>query len=62
MTATHNDEPLNQTVSSGRADLGDLRGRLTAWLAGRPEVAGGPTDGGGVEVGEVTRPFWVRRS
>lgn len=66
MATTHSDERLNQTVTSGQADLGDLRARLISWLAGRPEVAGSPSvaaedsaaAGGssGVEVGEVTRP------
>ncbi|MCD2262698.1 phosphotransferase family protein [Dietzia aurantiaca] len=57
---TQTDKPLDQTVTSGEADLDDLRGRLTSWLAGRPQVAGGAGDAadgrGGVEVGEVTRP------
>ncbi|MGX1769478.1 phosphotransferase family protein [Dietzia sp. NPDC055340] len=57
---TQTDKPLDQTVTSGEADLDDLRRRLTSWLSGRPEVAGGAGDApdgrGGVEVGEVTRP------
>ena len=59
------DQALNQTVTSGEADLEDLRARLASWLAGRPEVAGHGGDhtggdpagsGAGVEVGEVSRP------
>ena len=49
MTTTHNEEPLHQTVTSGQADLTDLRARLVTWLSSRPEVAGE------VEVSEVTR-------
>src|SRR5699024_6378394 len=75
---TQTDKPLDQTVTSGEADLDALRRRLTSWLSGRPEVAGGAggsgdsgdsgdarvtaDDPGGVEVGEVTRPDASGRS
>src|SRR5699024_6028962 len=58
------DQALNQTVTSGEADLEDLRARLASWLAGRPEGAGHGGDhtggdpagsGAGVGGGEVSR-------
>ncbi|MFD2394758.1 phosphotransferase [Dietzia aerolata] len=52
MTQTRSDEPLHQRVTSGEADLDELRGRLATWLAGREEV----DEAAGVEVGQVSRP------
>lgn len=51
-TPTRSDEPLNQRITSGEADLDEFRERLTQWLAGRDEV----DYGAGVEVSAVNRP------
>lgn len=46
------DEPLSQRVTSGEADLNELRGRLAEWLTTREEV----DHTAGVEVTAVARP------
>ncbi|MBB1023074.1 MULTISPECIES: phosphotransferase family protein [unclassified Dietzia] len=51
-TSTRSDEPLNQRITSGEADLDEFRERLTLWLAGRDEV----DSDAGVEVSAVSRP------
>ncbi|MCT1515620.1 phosphotransferase family protein [Dietzia cercidiphylli] len=51
-TPTRSDEPLNQRITSGEADLDEFRERLTLWLAGRDEV----DSDAGVEVSAVSRP------
>lgn len=51
-TSTRSDEPLNQRITSGEADLDEFRERLTLWLAGRVEV----DSDAGVEVSGVSRP------
>ena len=52
MAQAHSDERLNQRVTSGEADLEQIRERLTAWLADRDEVDAAS----GVEVSAVSRP------
>lgn len=51
-TSTQSNEPLNQRITSGEADLDEFRERLTLWLAGRVEV----DSDAGVEVSAVSRP------
>ena len=51
-TEPRSDEPLNQRITSGEADLNEFRERLTLWLAGRDEV----DSDAGVEVSAVSRP------
>ena len=51
-TPTRSDEPLNQRITSGEADLDEFREHLTLWLAGRDEV----DSDAGVEVSAVSRP------
>ncbi|MDX2357149.1 phosphotransferase family protein [Dietzia sp. PP-33] len=51
-TPTRSDEPLNQRITSGEADLDEFRERLTLWLAGRDEV----DSDAGVEISAVSRP------